>query len=339
MNVLVIGYFGYVSNQLDGQTIKTRNIYELLERNCSSDMKVSCFDTQNFKKSKLYFFNLFFKLLKSDIIFDIGAQGNLKYLFPILFIFSFFKRSKLNVIPVGGWLHSFLKNKPFHKFLLSKVKFLYVETDNLYRNLSHEGFKNLYILNNFRNLNFELVYKNNKNLLNFVFLARVHPLKGIDTLFKLDKKLRDLNIKNVNIDVYGPVLDSYKNEFFHNIEKSNISYKGVVSPEDIYTTLYQYDLMLFPTKFYTEGFPGSILDSYISGVPVIVTRWLNSSQFVEDGFTGYIVDFDSDEMFIDKILFLIKKPEILDKLKVNVIKKRYLYTSEQAWKILSLSLK
>ena len=29
--VLVLGYFGYRSNQLDGQTIKTRNIMRLLQ--------------------------------------------------------------------------------------------------------------------------------------------------------------------------------------------------------------------------------------------------------------------------------------------------------------------
>ena len=29
--ILVIGYFGYKSNQLDGQTIKTRNVYKLIK--------------------------------------------------------------------------------------------------------------------------------------------------------------------------------------------------------------------------------------------------------------------------------------------------------------------
>lgn len=32
-NILIIGYFGYVTNQLDGQTIKTRNVFDLIKRN------------------------------------------------------------------------------------------------------------------------------------------------------------------------------------------------------------------------------------------------------------------------------------------------------------------
>ena len=97
--------------------------------------------------------------------------------------------------------------------------------------------------------------------------------------------------------------------------------------------------MLFPTRFFTEGFPGSILDSYISGVPVIATNWLNAKEFIDDGETGYIVDFDNDEIFIDKVIYLINNPYLIAEIKANVIKKRYIYSPDEAWNVLSLALK
>lgn len=339
MNILIIGYFGFLDNQLDGQTIKTRNIYDLLENNISDNFNLMFFDTQIFKKNKLHIIKLIYLLLKADVVFDVAAHGNLKYLFPIIYSLLKLKRAKLNIIPVGGWLYSFLENKPIHKFMLSRVDCIFVETENLFNDLKKYEFKNLAILNNFRNIKFDLICNNKTDILNLIFFARVHPMKGVNTIFNLDKKLKELKIKNVNIDIYGPVLDSYKHEFFYNINNTGVNYKGIISPEDIYSVLYKYDLMLFPTRFFTEGFPGSILDSYISGVPVIATNWLNATEFIDDGETGYIVDFDNDEIFIDKVIYLINNPYLIAEIKANVIKKRYIYSPDEAWNVLSLALK
>ena len=41
--VFVIGTFGYFNNQLDGQTVKTRNIFNLIKSKHNGD--VTCIDT------------------------------------------------------------------------------------------------------------------------------------------------------------------------------------------------------------------------------------------------------------------------------------------------------
>src|SRR5690606_15892116 len=101
-----------------------------------------------------------------------------------------------------------------------------------------------------------------------VFMARVHPLKGVNTIFKLARTLVEKDIKNVQIDVYGPIFPDYSSEFSSLLSNHVlVEYKGVVQPENIPNILANYDLMLFPTQYYTEGFPGSILDAYIAHVP------------------------------------------------------------------------
>ncbi len=81
-------------------------------------------------------------------------------------------------------------------------------------------------------------------------------------------------MEQVIIDIYGPIYNEYLTEFEEECQNSseNLNYKGVLQPDEIYQVLSEYDLMLFPTQYYTEGFPGSILDAYISGLPVIASR-------------------------------------------------------------------
>lgn len=51
--VLVLGYFGNLTNQLDGQTVKTRDVYRLAKEQLT-DCDIEYFDTQSLHKSKPY---------------------------------------------------------------------------------------------------------------------------------------------------------------------------------------------------------------------------------------------------------------------------------------------
>ena len=39
---------------------------------------------------------------------------------------------------------------------------------------------------------------------------------------------------------------------------------------------------MFPTLFYTEGIPGTILDAYAAGVPVLASRWESFSDVIDE---------------------------------------------------------
>lgn len=40
---------------------------------------------------------------------------------------------------------------------------------------------------------------------------------------------------------------------------------------------------------YTEGIPGTLIDAYCAGVPVVSALWLNYVGVFEDEVTGYII--------------------------------------------------
>lgn len=339
MKILVLGYFGYVTNQLDGQTIKTRDVYALLKE--KSQDEVEYFDTQSFKVSKFNILKMLWMIIKAHHIFYLPAHNNLKYIFPLVYLLAKISNTKVNYLVIGGWLSEFLSNKKLHRYMLKGINGIYVETDHLLNNLSKYNFKNLHKLYNFRMVDIEKI-KPSKNIdknIKLVFMARVHPMKGVDVLFDIDKSIKKIGINNVSIDIYGQILESYKDEFFKKIKASNINYRGAIEPCNIYDVLPSYDLMLFPTKYYTEGFPGTILDAYISGLPVVATNWLNAKEFILNEETGFIVEFDHHELYIQTVLNLLANSHKIDELKHNVVLRRKIYSLSSVWDTLQKSMK
>lgn len=340
--ILVSGYFGYETNQLDGQTIKTRNIYKLFDSKKEEyNFELRPFDTQTFQKSKLNVWRMFVNIVKCDILIYIAAHNNLKYFFPIIFLLSKIFGFKINYIVVGGWLADFIKDKPIHIKQLRTIDGIYPETNELANRLRNEyNYNNVHQLQNFRitkniDLKNSIGNHTDANNIKLVFMARVHPMKGVGTIFKLaDRLIKDQNNK-VKIDLYGPIFAEYENEFYMNLDKNkNVSYRGILKPQDINNTLVNYDIMLFPTRYYTEGLPGSILDAYISGIPVIATKWQYATEFVEDDVSGVIVGFDNVDEFIDETIRLINNPVKIDNLKKGTQKQLVRYSPETAWTIL-----
>lgn len=338
---LIVGYFGYESGQVDGQTIKTQNMYHLFDSRDLNDKVPLCyFDTEKFKKSRFYIFELLLFIFLSRRIFYLGAHNNLKYIFPLIFIVSKLVRADIHFVVVGGWLRDFLANKPLHRFMLSKIKRIYPETQLMTQELRGEyGFFNLTQLSNFRVLSSGYVFgpRQRDHLeIKIVYMGRVIPEKGLRTIFKIREFIESKSIDCISIDIYGPVSSEYEGEFFSDIEKSEgiIRYKGILEPNEIHKALTVYDLMLFPTQYFTEGFPGSILDAYIAGVPVIATKWKYADEFVVDNVSGIIVPFGDEERFISTVMTVIQDASLLQRLSVGAAEQVAKYTSESAWGVI-----
>ena len=80
--VYILGNFGYVTNQLDGQTMESRSLLELLQM--KNVKLVEYFDTEILHHKPASPFRIFWGLFKTKRLFYMGAQGSLKYLFPVI---------------------------------------------------------------------------------------------------------------------------------------------------------------------------------------------------------------------------------------------------------------
>lgn len=321
--VLVLGYFGYNTNQLDGQTVKTRGIYRLVKEQINAD--IDFYDTEDYKYRKLSVLKMFWKVIKCDRLVYLPAHNNLKFIYPIIYFLSNIFRFKIHYFVVGGWLSEFIENLPLHKCLLARISGIHVETKRLKHELeTYFQYKNVDIFPNFRFFNFTPV-RNDSDKLRIVFMSRVQKMKGLDWIFHFaDYIVAQRLEEKYSITFYGQISEEDRIYFETNVQKYLfVEYNGPLQPDEIYSTLSNYDVMLLPTHYYTEGLPGAIVDAYISGVPVIVTDWKHSHEFVEDGYSGYIIPFDDgQETLINKLVYLEENRLHLKQLQMNVLCKR-----------------
>ena len=322
--ILILGYFGYQNNQLDGQTIKTRNILTLLKSKMNDARKIRYFDTQDFQVNITSFFSMLWKIMNSKMIIYLPAHNNLKYIFPILFLICKLLRIKILYIVVGGWLYEYLENKPLHRLFLKKIYGILAENMELIKKIRIDyKFDNIGYFPNFRIHNYKPDFKKDNGPFKIVFMARVMKIKGIDTLFKLcDHLERKYNKDRVTIHIYGPIPEEERSYFFDNLKNhAIIEYKGVLEPKNIYTTLSKYDILIFPTRYLGEGFPGTILDAYISGLPVIASNWRYIPEFIDEDKTGYLFDVNHIEELFQYVEYFIENPQILKVFRENALKK------------------
>lgn len=334
--ILVLGYFGNRTNKLDGQTVKTRNICALLTQ---LGYEPTIFDTEDFRYGILSAFRMVKSVCCSRRIVYLPAHNNLKYIFPIVYLLSFVVRSKIHYFVVGGWLSEYVRNLPLHRFMLKRVSGIYPETMKLKAELEQNyGFDNVSVFPNFRLTDFTpSASMREDNRLRVVFMARINKMKGLDMIRQLcDDIAANAYEERVAITFYGPVAAADKGYFDDMIAAySFVDYAGVLQPEDIHQTLQNYDVMLLPTHYYTEGIPGSIIDAYIAGIPVIATRWKHSAEIIDHNKTGIIVPFDNGEQEFNRaVKALVDDRELLAEMKKNARAKGESFTQHNISNIL-----
>jgi len=339
--ILVLGAFGYSNNQLDGQTIKTRNVYNLLMERY--DSKVEKADTQDIKTKPWLLFSLLYQLMTCKTLILLPCLNNLSYIFPVVYILSKVFRYEIISICIGGWQVEYFqgnerfKAHPRQLKFSKKIKAFLPEMAKVDKDLKALfDFKNTEVFPNFRRFTINEIREEPHDELRLVFMARINKTKGYRTIFQVVDRLQASSSK-VSMAFYGQVAEEDRTDFEELIEKysGNVSYKGALKPEDIQQTLSQYDVMLLLTQYYTEGFPGSILDAYIAGLPVIVTEWKHSREFVDDGNTGFIVPFgECVDDVVERINRLVLDRDLLLQMKKNAQKESVKYSEGKAWDVL-----
>ncbi len=322
----VIGHFAFGKEFLDGQTIKTKVITKELENQLGSD-QVLKIDTHGGKKT---LFKAPFQVIKalktSENVMIFPAHNGVRVYAPLLLFFKrFFKNRKIFYNVIGGWLAKFLENKKDLAKKLKRFDGLYVETSTLKTALEEMGFTNVSVMPNGKDIDAlkesDLVYAESQPFKLCTF-SRVMKQKGIEEAVNAVIYANDHFGRTVyTLDIYGQV-DNAEIEWFENLKKSfpeYIKYGGLVPFDKSVEVLKDYFALLFPTRFYTEGIPGTILDAFAAGLPIISAKWLNYSDILDDSvFIGY--DFDDTEK-LKEILLDENLEEKLNCLKINCLKK------------------
>lgn len=237
--------------------------------------------------------------------------------YRVLQIMSLFprKRSVIYWI-IGGSIAEWIKEGKVKATPFKIVDVFLAEGKKMQETLSGVGFKNTIYVPNFKCIDY-LPEKKAKtdDKMHFVFLSRIIPEKGCNTIIEAVKKLNKKYTDNFTVDFYGPFEAEYESQFKDKISIiNNISYKGFLDLRNQrnYDILAKYDAMLFPTYWHGEGFPGIIIDAFVSGLPVIATDWSLNADIIEDGKTGVILKENTIEALADAMDTMINNPKSVE---------------------------
>jgi glycosyltransferase involved in cell wall biosynthesis len=156
----------------------------------------------------------------------------------------------------------------------------------------------------------------------FIYLGHVRREKGVEEILEAGKYFNETDVR---IDVYGPLRHDIKETTIQ--DHVNISYCGVVEPEQVENTLARYDALLLPSYFSGEGYPGVIIEAFSLGLPVICTRWRSLPELVDDTCGILVRPGDSKDLF-QAMNSLVMDDELFARLQEGVKTKRLFFSTE-----------
>lgn len=297
-NIGICGVFGEGDEFSGGQPVKVKTMIKMFSENIGEE-SVFTINTYNWKKNIFHLLKEIFHVTrKCDVVMFLPAHNGVKVFAPLFLFLRLFFHYKLVYSVIGGWLSEYTKKSMWLKKILQRVDYIFVETSWMKTELVKQGFSNIFIVNNAKYLTPSYQNKEIGDTIKLCYFSRVMKEKGIeDAVYAVIDINEKMGTTAYCLDIYGLVDNGYKEAFEHVVKSfpNYISYKGCAKPEDSVDILKNYDLQIFPTRFATEGVPGSVIDSYAAGTPVISSRWRSFNDAVVDNVTGFSYeqcDFD-----------------------------------------------
>ena len=322
----IIGHFAWGHQRLDGQTIKTHNIYCALKESIG-DNEVNAVDTYGGVQFLLKLPIILLKVLyTSKNIVILPAQRGIKIISPLLLLYNCIFKRNIHYIVIGGWLSEMASQSKMVKYCIQKFDAIYVETQNMQTALQSLNINNVIIMPNFKNI----PIRHSDDIQKQVFVepyplctfSRVSREKGIEIAIEA-VKLANIKLGRVayHLDIYGQIEDE-KDWFIPLMSQQPlyIQYKGLVSASDSVNVLSHYFMLLFPTFYAGEGLAGTLIDAMCTGLPVIATDWHNNNEIITHGNNGFLVPIQDCESIAEILCNIALSPHKLLSIRENCIK-------------------
>lgn len=321
--ICICGSFGFGKTSLNGQTIKTEIVTEYYQ-SVYGKGEVATIDTQGIKKIALVPFKLLWAFMSCNNVIILPAHNSLRLLAPLCRIYQWFTKKKTHYFVIGGWLAHYLEKHPLVMWGIKSFYGIYAETSTMKESLAKKGLENVSVVPNCKFLDIEKEERRDVAYppIKLCTFSRINRLKGIgDAVAVVDEINRRYGEGSIVLDIYGRV-DAGEQEWFENLKKnlpSGVQIKGAIPYDQSVNTLKNYHALLFPTRYFTEGIPGTIIDAYAAGIPVIASEWESCKDVVQDKRTGFVYAFEDNGALKKILIDLINEPAILMKMKPDCL--------------------
>lgn len=129
------------------------------------------------------------------------------------------------------------------------------------------------------NFNYDLFFKTKEEMKNKVLAVNSSPMKGRNIV---------INLAAANPDIHFVYLDAKRNDFINIPVPKNLELKEKVSREEMAAQYNEVDAVIYPTLM-DETFGGVVVESILSGTPVVCPNKGNLSNLIKDGVNGKIL--------------------------------------------------
>lgn len=323
----IVGHFGFGYNLLNGQTIKVKILSEEFQEELGSENVMTVDTHGGIRRIPAMIGNTIAVFKECENCMVLPAYKGVLVFTPLFSLLNIIYHRKTYYIVVGGWLDSYLNKYKWLEKLLKNYTAICVETTTMKNALAKRGFENIELVANCKNLpelSIQDLPRNFTEPYALCTFSRVMKGKGIENLIHAIQKVNeDAGHIVYTLDIYGEVWKDYTNEF-KELQKDfpeYIKYKGSVNYDKSVETLKNYFALVFPTLFYTEGIPGTIIDAYAAGLPVISSKWESYDDVIEDNITGIGYEFGNDEALIDTLETIRHDPQKLIDMKEACLRK------------------
>lgn len=332
--ICVIGNVGD-GNKIGGQISKTNELVNGL-RNIEESIKFY----NVYGENPISFLMKTRKLMKehSAMVVILASPGYFKIL-PTLIFFQIFYKCDIYEVVIGGIRQQYIAGNLWRIFLERKISCIFVESNYMVQEYKEIGLNNAKYLPNMKKIQItkESLLKHDGSNLKLCTFSRIDRYKGIDAAIDIVTAINDKDEDKVYLDIYGPIDENFRQQFETKLAESDheyVNYKGLVENAKSTEILSNYDLMIFPTRWKAEGFPGSFIDAYSAGLPIVSSYRENFMDIIQDHVNGCMVDENDLFQFESVIRELRDDRSLLQNMKRAALKSAALYDRDYVVKIL-----
>ncbi len=308
--LLIIGAIPHIDDlkTYGGTTILMKNFLDYCNEH---HYKYQCIDTLKSKNEIINLIHFGFSFLwgiftSKVVMYNVSRNGAFT-MFYYTAPFCYRLGRKVVFRKFGGYFLEQLENCPAKKRLnmvklLNQASILCFETKKLIREAPKlfQHSERAYWFPNCRKPSGERGRSDFKK--RFVFISRMEENKGIDHLVNV----ADILPEDYVVHLYGPLIDEkYGNPDYFNGRKAE--YHGVLKMENVPDTLKRYDVLVLPSHWPTEGYPGVLMEAMSLGCPVIATHIGGIPEMIEEGKNGLLVKPHDENGLRDAILSISKE--------------------------------
>ncbi|RHR40998.1 MULTISPECIES: glycosyltransferase [Parabacteroides] len=309
--LLIIGSIPKGTKEIGGVTILTKNLLDYLDK---AKIKYSFLQLNKTCHNILnYIYILIFsipQIISCDIIVANMSNNSALYVYPYICFWCNLFNKKIVFRKFGGNY-----DKTYCSYSGYKKKII----DLSLRHSDLLLFESFHLTNFFKKLFPETTVMRFPNCRSkgdiptnkiyskrFVYIGSVKKEKGIREILNCSRHLND----SYTLDIYGPLDGDIPMEDFQN---TNVTYKGVLPPWQVRKALTSYDVLLLPTYYEGEGYPGIIIEAFSVDIPVIATEWNAIPEIVTNMYNGLLIPVKDENALLEAIKKMNDVHGILEK--------------------------